>query len=275
MKSIVTALVAILVLPAVCIAQTFKAPDLSAQTDFALLSKEIQKHSPLFRQFQSLSNVEVNITPEEARALVKDKLKELNNEQLNNLYAKLDDGEGGDGSTQIGVALYILMNGLSNTDDDDPVDYKSKIGGGLGVYVMWQLANFILMPELAFMIRPFGAEYGGDEYREKYSYLTLAFTAMYIIRMQTLSLLLGLSPNFGYALGGKYKYGDDDWEDVDFDDDGVNRSNFGLGIAAGLMLQNGMIFRLMYNMGLSKIAENNDWKMYAIMLSIYYPIWKK
>jgi hypothetical protein len=272
MKSIAKGLVALLLLPAAVMGQVFKAPEFSYQSDLTLLEKEIQKHSPFLKHFyEATRSVAIDITPEQARALVKQKLQELNNEALNKKYEEVDDA----GSVQIGVALHILMNGLSNTEDVPDLEYKSSFGGGLGVYAMWTLANFILMPELAFMYRPLLQEYGGDKWKERYSYLTLAFTAMYMIRMQAIRLLLGLSPNFGYAISGSYKDGDDDWEDIDFDDDGVKRSNFSLGIAAGIMLQNAMIIRLMYNLGLSKLYENVDYRMYAIMLSVYVPIWRK
>lgn len=272
MKSIAKVLVALLLLPAITMGQLFKAPEFSYQSDLALLAKEIEKHSPLVKHFYAPQPMPADMTPEKARALVQEKLKEYNNEELNKLYAKIDD----EGDVSIGVALHILMNGLSNTEEDVPdLEYKSSIGAGLGVYAMWTLANFILMPELAFLIRPLKQTYDDDSFKERYSYLTLAVTAMYIIRLQTIRLLLGLSPNLGFALGGKYKQGDGDWEDIDFDDDGVKRSNFSLGIAAGVMLQNSMIIRLMYNLGLSKLYENSDEKMYAIMLSLYVPIWRR
>ncbi len=276
MKSIAKALMVLLLLPAAVMGQVFKSPEFSYQKDLALLAKQIEKNSPLLKHFYAAAKVaaaDVNITPEEARALVRQKLKELKNEDLDKVYAKIEENDAGE--TMIGVVLHVLMNGLSNTDDSPGQDYKLALGGGLGVYMMWTLAQFILMPELTFMIRPLLQEYGSDKFRERYSYLTLAFTAMYIIRMQTINLLLGLSPNFGYALGGKFKDGDDDWEKIEFDDFGVKRSNFALGITAGLMFRNAMIIRLTYNLGLSKLYENGDYKMYAIMLSLYYPIWKR
>jgi hypothetical protein len=270
MKSIAKGLLVLLLLPATVIGQVFKAPEFSHQTDLALLAKEIEKHSPLLKNFYTaIKAVPPDITPEDARALVRQKLQELKNDELNKTYSKLDE----DGNTQVGVALYVLMNGLSNTDEGPGVEHKSAIGGGIGVYLMWTLAQFILMPELAFWYRPLLQEYGSDKFKERYSYLTLAVTAMYVMRLQAISLLLGISPNIGYAISGGYKDGDDDWEDIDFDDDGVKRSNFGLGLTAGIMLRNAMIIRLMYNLGLSKMYEGADYKMYAFMLALHIPIW--
>jgi hypothetical protein len=270
MKSFAKALVALLLLPAITMGQTFKAPDFSYQADLTLLAKEIEKHSPLMKKLYAALPMSADIKPEEARALVHEKLKELNNDELNKTYANLDE----EGTTRIGLALYLMLNGLSNTDDGPGFEYKSAFGGGLGIYLMHTLASFILMPELALWLRPLVQEYGGDKFRERYAYLTFAFTAMYVIRLQAINLLLGLSPNIGYALSAKFKDGDDDWESIDFDDDGVKRSNFGLGITAGIMLRNAMMIRLMYNLGLSKLYENVDYKMYAIMLAVHIPLWR-
>lgn len=261
-------LVAMLLLPIISIGQVFKAPEFSRHTDMVLLAKQIEKHSPLVKSLLASDAIRTDMTADEARAIINEKLNELNNEDLKKVYSKLDNEQ----ATRVGVVLYLMMNGLSNTDDYAE-DYKLAFGGGLGVYVMWTLANFILMPELAYMLRPFKAEDGGYTYRERYSLLTLAFTAMYVARLQAINLLFGLSPNVGFALSGKYKDGDDDWEDLDLDDEGFEKTQIGLGITAGVMLQNAMIIRLMYNLGLSKLYEGVDLKMYAIMLAVHVPLW--
>jgi hypothetical protein len=261
-------LVAMLLLPVITIGQVFKAPEFSRHTDMVLLAKQIEKNSPLVKSLMASNAIRTDMTAEEARAIINEKLNELNNEDLKKVYSKLDNEQ----ATRVGIILYLMMNGLSNTSDY-PQDYKLAFGGGLGVYVMWTLANFILMPELAYMIRPFKAEYGGDTYKERYSLLTLAFTAMYVARLQAISLLFGLSPNLGFALSGKYKDGDDDWEDIDLDDEGFEKTQIGLGITAGVMLQNAMIIRLMYNLGLSKLYDGIDLKMYAIVLALHVPLW--
>lgn len=269
MKSTAKALMVLLLLPAFTFGQVFKTPEFSYQRDIALLAKQIEKHSPLMKQLYASNAIRTDMNPEDARALINEKLNELNNADLTKTYARLDNEQ----ATRVGIILYLMMNGLSNTEDLPGYDYKLAFGGGLGVYLMYTLASFVLMPELALWYRPLTQDYGSDKFKERYTYITLAFTAMYMIRLQTMTLLLGLSPNFGYAIGGGYKDGDDDWEDIDFDDDGVKRSNFGVGITAGIMLRNAMMIRLIYNLGLSKMYENADYKMYAIMLAVSIPLW--
>lgn len=268
MKSNLKGLLVALLLPAITLGQVFKAPEFSRHTDMVLLAKQIEKHSPLVKSLLASNAIRTDMTADEARAIINEKLNEINNEDLKKVYSTLDNGQ----AIRVGIVLYLMMNGLSNTGDY-PGDYKAGFGGGLGVYLMWTLANFILMPELAYLIRPFSAEYGGNTFKDRYSYLTLAFTAMYVVRMSTMNLLLGLSPNFGYALSGKGKFNDGDWEDIEFDNDGTKRTSLGLGITAGIMLQNAMIIRLMYNLGLSKLDDNADYKMYALALALHMPLW--
>ena len=268
MKSNLTGLLLALLLPTIIFGQTFKAPEFSHHTDIALLAKQIEKHSPLVKNLLASTNIRTDMSPQEARAIINQKLNELNNEDLKKVYARLDNEQ----ATRVGIILYLMMNGLSNTGDY-PQDFKMGFGGGLGVYLMWTLANFVLMPEFAYMMRSFKSESVGNTYRDRYSFLSLAFTAMYVLRMTTINLLFGLSPNLSYLLSGSSKAGDQDWEDIDLDNQGVEKAQIGLGITAGVMLQNAIIIRLMYNLGLSKLRDNNDFKMYAIALALHVPFW--
>lgn len=268
MKSIFRGLMALLLFPAAVSGQVFKAPEFSSRQDFAILANEIHKHSPLMKSLIAEANkMQVDINEDQARDLVKQKLTEFDNSALNKMYQDITRED----VARIGVVLYLMLNGPSNTEDYPGLDYKTAFGGGLGVYLMFTLAQLILMPELAFWIRPLKADYNGDEYRERYSYITLAITAMYVIRLQTINLLLGISPNFGYAISGKWKDNGDPWEDIEFDEDEVKRMNIGIALTAGIMLRNAMIIRLAYNFGLTKLYEYADDKMYAFMLALHIP----
>jgi outer membrane protein with beta-barrel domain len=161
------------------------------------------------------------------------------------------------------------MNGLS--DVPDGYDYKSKVGAGFGVFLMYTLANIIVMPELSLMWRAFGQETGNTDYNYRFTYLSLAATVLYVIRATAINFVIGLSPNLGYALGGRVKYGDQK-EDIEFGDNGAKRMNFGVGINAGIQLQNAMMLRLIYNIGLSKLYNGSDIKSYFIALAFSMPL---
>lgn len=267
MKSTLKGMMAALLLPVLCFGQSFKAPDFSKENDRAFFAKELEKKSPLIRQLYAAADLRTDMEPEEARALVNRKLDELGNEELKQFYAKLDAEQ----RVRIGLILHVLLSNLTNLPEG--VDSKMQFGGGLGVYLMYTVAQFVLMPELNFWMRSAGGEYGSIEGKERYSHLMLSLTVLYAIQLEQMRLLLGLSPNFGYALGGSYKDGDEDWEDIEFGDGQAKHMNIGLGIVAGIMLQNQMMIRLMYNLGLSKLWDYEDAsKINSIGVSFAVPI---
>ena len=92
--------------------------------------------------------------------------------------------------------------------------------------------------------------------------------------MQTINLVLGLSPQFYYSFSGKYKVDDEPDEDIEFDGEyGANRVQSFLGISGGIMLKNAMMIRLIYGLGLSKIQKNQDGKAYFWGLVFSMPLW--
>jgi hypothetical protein len=268
MKSTLKGMMVALLLPVLCFGQSFKAPDFSMENDRNFFAKELEKKSPLVRQLYAAADLSTGMKPEEARDLVNQKLDELGNENLKQFYATLDEAQ----RVRIGLILHVLLSNPTNLPDG--VESKMQFGGGLGVYLMYTIAQFVLMPELNFWLRSAGGEYWSIEEKERYSHLVLSLTVLYAIQLEQMRLLLGLSPNFGYALGGSYKEGDGDWEDIEFGDGQGKRMNVGLGIVAGIMLQNQMMIRLMYNLGLSKLWDYNDSpKMNSIGISFAVPIW--
>ena len=267
-KPVLLAVLMVILLPLFSFSQQFSASTLLNSSDQDLFLKELTRSSPVLQNLAATANLKIKITPEEARALVKEKLKELNDPNLNKLYEKVDD----EGETSIGVVLHILMNGLSDDPDLPDVDEKSKVGGGVGVYIMWQLANFLLMPELTFLMRSFGEKSGSTEITTKFTQLALTFTALYIIRASTLSFVIGVSPGLAYALSGKYVFDNDEKEDVEFGGDhGANRLQALLAATAGILFRNRMMLRLSYYFGVSKVYSDADQKMFMLALSMYVP----
>lgn len=256
----------VLFMPVALTAQNFNVPSLNQESDFAFFLKTLEKKSPLLQKMQASTSIEKNMSEDEARALVEKKLRELDDKELDKTYAKLSN----DQLVRVGFILYLLMNGLS--DVPDGFDYESKIGGGFGAFLMFTLANIIVMPELTLMWRAYGQDAGSTDYSVRFTYLSVAATVLYVIRATAINFVVGLSPNLGYALGGRVKYGDDK-EDIEFGDNGANRMNFGLGITAGIQLKNAMMLRLIYNLGLSKLYDGSDVKSYFIALAFSMPLW--
>jgi len=255
-------------LPVVLFGQNNQLLSTNSESDFAFFVKTLEKKSPLLQKMYASTTQTKNMSTSEARELVEKKLKELNDRELSNTYAKLSD----DQMVRIGFVLYLLMNGLSNTTDYPGYDYKSKFGGGVGVFLMYTLSQLILMPELAVMWRGYGEEGGNSEYKVHFTYLSLAVTVLYVIHATAMNFVVGLSPNLAYALGGKVKYNGHS-EDIEFGDNGANRMNFGIGLTAGILLKNAMMLRLIYNFGLSKLFDDDKAKTYFFGLVFSMPLW--
>lgn len=257
-----------LFMPVLLFGQNFQLPSTNQESDFAFFVKTLEKKSPLLQKMYAATTVAKKMSPTQAQEMVEKKLQELNDKDLSNTYAKLSR----DQLVKVGFVLYLLMNGLSNTTDYPGYDYKSKFGGGVGVFLMYMLSQIILMPELNVMWRGYGEEYSGGEYKVHFTYLSLAVTALYVIQATAMRFVVGLCPNLGYALSGKVKFGDKK-QDIDFGDDGAKRLNFGIGLTAGIMLQNDMMLRLIYNFGLSKLFNDDDARTYFFGLVFSMPIW--
>jgi hypothetical protein len=141
--------------------------------------------------------------------------------------------------------------------------------------MMYTIANFILHPELLFMVRSYGEKQGSATTITRFTQLALAFTVLYAIQASSLRFVFGISPILAYALSGKYIYDNDEKESVNFDgQNGANRLGFSLGINFGILLQNAIMIRLMYSFGLTKIYKNSDPAMFmwALMLSVPFSV---
>jgi len=269
MKPKLPVLLLAIFLPVMVFSQSSRINSALSTTDDELLMKNIYTHSVLLRTMQAALEKKADISDEEAIKLVDEKLKELNNPALNQLYAQVKPED----VTKIGLLLYLVMGGLTDLPIDD---YKASLtfGGGFGLFLMYTLGNFILMPELYYMWQGFGAKDG--DYKESlvFNQLALSLTMLYVIRMQTINLVLGLSQQFYYSFNGKYKATDEPDEDIEFDGEyAAKRVQTFLGISAGIMLQNSMMIRAIYGLGLSKLAKNQDGKAYFWGLVLSMPLW--
>ena len=269
MKSKLTWVLLSMLIPLFSIGQAATVNKLLQGSDAEFFASELYKRSPLLQQLYAAASESTNISENEATNLVSKKLKELNNEELNKLYA----GVSPDDKLKIGVMLYFLLNHMSNLYPGT----KNNIGPGFGagVYLMYTLAQIVLMPELSFGVRSFGDKYSSFKNVYTLSFLAMAFTAMYVLEHGNMDFLFGLSPALWYGLGGKVKQ-DDQKDDITFGGhNGMIRAQFAMGILAGIMLQNAMMLRLQYNFGVTRLFNNGDPRLNALALYLSIPLWSR
>jgi len=269
MKPKLSVLMLAILLPVMVFSQSFRVSSALSTTDDQLFMKHIYTHSVLLQTMQAALGKEADISNEEATKLVEEKLRLLNNPVLDKMYAQVKAED----VAKIGLILYLVMGGVNNLPNDD---YESKLafGGGFGFFLMYTIANFILMPELFFMMQGFGEKFNGSEGSVRLNQLALSLTMLYVIRAQTINFVLGLAPQFYYTFSGKLKEDDEPDEDLEFDGEyGANRLQTYLGLTAGVMLQNAMMIRLIYGLGLTKFFKNQDMKTYFFGLVLSMPLW--
>jgi hypothetical protein len=268
MKSKLIVLLVAIGLPLLASSQQFNVAGAFNKTDDQLFARELYKHSVLLQTLEAALNKEADINDEQARQLVRQRLEELNDPRLNALYDQVKPAD----IARIGIILYLLMSGVNNVPDQ--YDMQLGFGTGFGFFLMYTLANFVLMPELFFALQGFTEKDGSYEVKTRFSQIALSLTMLYLIKAQTLSFVLGIAPQFFYNLSGKVKEDGEPDEDIEFGGEyGARRLQMYLGLTAGIMLQQGMMIRFMYSLGLNKIYKNGDPKLYYLALILSVPLW--
>lgn len=268
MKSKLSLLAMLVALPALLFGQSFNVNGALGKTNEQLFAKDLYTHSVILQTMAVAMEGKATISDDEARRLVEEKLKSLNDPALTERYAQVKPED----IIKIGLILYLTMGGVSNLPD--PYKNQLTFGAGFGVFLMYTLSNFILMPELLFMWQGFGEKYNDNKITTRFSQLALSLTMLYIIHAQTIRFVVGLSPQFFYSFSGKIKEEDEPDEDVEFDGEyGANRFTTFLGLSFGVLLQNDFMIRAMYSLGLTKIYKDQDPKMYYLALILSMPLW--
>lgn len=255
-----------ILLPIVSFTQQFSVNNVIRSGDDEFFAKELMKRSTLLQTIAARAEMKKNMSYEEAKAIVEERLKPLNNPELDKLFAQVSKAE----MVKIGIVFYLMMNGLSNAYQG--TEGQSKFGAAMGAYLMYTISNFVLMPELLLMSRSYGEKIGGSSTTTKFTQLALALTTLYMIQLSTMSLVLGISPTLAYVLAGKYVLDNGEKENVDFGgQNGANRLLFSLGINGGILLKNALMIRLIYGLEISKIYKEGDAKMFMWALALNVP----
>ena len=181
--------------------------------------------------------------------------------------------------SQIGVRAGVNIATQSVDEGDDP---GSIIGLNLGLlYELVLTDNLSIQPEIHFIQKgskeDFDGFFGSGELSLRLNYLELAVMG----KLNILDigdhggLYLGVTPYLGYGLSGESKFeinGDSETEDVDFDDDEINRMDYGVGFGVGASY--GRLFLdVRYNLGLSNFDDSAldiDIKNRGILIGLGY-----
>ena len=255
-----------MLLPIFAFSQQFSVNNVIRSNDEELFFKELMKRSPLLQTIAASAELKKDMRIEEATAIIEERLKALKDPNLDKIFAQADTEQ----KIRWGILMYLIINGISNVYSG--TEGQTMFGGALGVYMMYTIANFVLMPELMIAGRGYGEKIGAQTTKTKFLQLALALTALYVVHASTINLVFGISPTLAYILSGKYIYDNDTKENVEFDgQNAANRFGFYLGINAGILLKNAIMIRLIYSLGISKIYKEGDPTMFMWALALSVP----
>ncbi len=265
-KPLLLAVLLGILLPMISFSQQFSANNLILRNDQELFFKELTSVSPLLQTIISNAESRKDMSIEEATTIIETRLRALKDPNLDKLFAEATTEQ----KLKWGMIMYLMINGISNVYSG--TEGQLMFGGALGVFMMYTIAKFVLMPELMLAGRGYGEKNGSAITKTKFLQLALALTALYVVQASTLNLVFGISPTLAYIFSGKYIYDNDTKENVEFDgQNGANRIAFYLGINAGILLRNAIMIRLIYSLGISKIYKNQDATMFMWALAFNIP----
>lgn len=150
---------------------------------------------------------------------------------------------------------YGVKGGLNvaNVGGEDVEDNKAKLGFHLGGFVGVSVAeNFSIQPELVFSLQ--GVKFDGDA-KVNMSYLNIPVVARYT----TASGFFGeTGPQLGFLLSAKSKVDGETSNAKDY----FKKTDFSWAFGVGYLTQSNVGVSARFNLGLSKLDEDGEAKMF-------------
>src|ERR1700741_2007038 len=107
-KPLLLAVLLGILLPIFTFSQQFSVNNVIRSSDQELFLKELTKVSPLLQNIAANAELKNDMSFEEAKAIVEERLKELKDPNLDKLFAKASTEE----TIRYGIVLYLIMNGI-------------------------------------------------------------------------------------------------------------------------------------------------------------------
>jgi hypothetical protein len=160
-----------------------------------------------------------------------------------------------------------------NTEESAGENYKSRTGFHFGAFALIKLTKIGIQPEILFSQQGAKLEYSGSpDVETNFSYVNIPV----ILKLYTVAgINIQAGPQFGFLTSAKAKVDGIDGED-DIKDE-LKGSDLSLAVGLGWDLPFGLTIDGRYNIGLSKINDNDaapDAKNQVIQVSVGYKIFK-
>jgi len=173
-------------------------------------------------------------------------------------------------TTSFGARIGINSATINFSDDESVFEIEPDSRIGLNIAAILNVGiteEFSIQPELNFLQKGYKVEtdFLGDEIENKITlnYLEVPILAKYAFGSETIQGFVLGGPAVGYAISGKFKTeenGESNEEDVDFEEDGIKRLDFGfdLGGGLGIVTESATIFvDIRYLFGIANIGDED------------------
>jgi hypothetical protein len=180
-----------------------------------------------------------------------------------------------------GPRIGATFANMKLTGDDASIEFKNTTGFQIGAVANFTVNEmFSIQPELLLVQK--GFESGNDEdgtMKATLNYLEVPVLAKITFGTETFKGFITGGPTLGYAMSGTNSYelnGQEESEDIEFDDEEDNRFETGLsiGVGAGYKVGAGELnLDVRYGLGLSSLNKDNDevsFKNRVIGVSVAY-----
>ena len=169
---------------------------------------------------------------------------------------------GSSAQTSVGISAGASFSNVTIKSGFISASPKSKTGIAVGIAIDAPLSsNFSFQPALNFIQKGYKVKDQGSKETANFNYLEVPLNFVYSTQKNE-GFFIGAGPSLAYGISGKDKFTadgmPDDNQKIKFGSaaDEVKAFEFGLNALAGYMMKGGFIISGNYNLGLSKI--NND-----------------
>lgn len=170
-------------------------------------------------------------------------------------------------TTSFGARIGINSATINVSDDASGFEIEPDSRIGLNIAAILNVGiteDFSIQPELNFLQKGFKVETDFFENNITLNYLEVPILAKYAFGSETIQGFVLGGPAVGYAISGKLKEefnGESNEEDIDFEEDGIKRLDFGFDIGGGLgiVTESATIFvDIRYLFGIANIDDEDS-----------------
>ncbi len=181
-------------------------------------------------------------------------------------------------NAQISIGVRVGANFANQNFDADGLSISPDGLTGLAFGIPIEIGiteSFAVQPELNFIQKGSSIEFSDEIFGETFesktdtriNYIEIPILAKVKFGTETIDAYLAAGPTIGFGMSGKVEtevtaagVTESAEEDIDFDEDGIKRSDIGLSIGAGAGIAAGpgsLFLDLRYVLGLSNISDND------------------